>query len=83
VGPTRRPELRPRGAGRRQSRAVPGRGFHSSTSQLNLSRLCPPKPRDVSHRKCSRHAESGGVSRPWFPAAAVVYPVVGRCRLNL
>jgi len=40
VGPTRRPELRPRGTGRRQSRAVPGRGFHSSTSQLNLSRFC-------------------------------------------
>jgi len=29
-----------------------GRGFHSSTSQLNLSRFGQTTPTSVSHRKC-------------------------------
>jgi len=36
-----------------------GRGFHSSTSQLNLSRVFSeiPEYTQRTHRKCSRQAE--------------------------
>ena len=47
----------PRGGSSRwwRSRGVPGRGLHSSTFQLNLSRSppLPMTPPSVSHRKCS------------------------------
>jgi hypothetical protein len=32
----------------RRERHAQGRGLHSSTSQLNLSRFCVPKPQQVS-----------------------------------
>ena len=44
--------------------AAGGRGLHSSTSQLNLSRLChcdSTNPPHRSHTKCLCELKSGGV----------------------